>query len=170
MKINTKTLTLMAMLLVICIVSRQVLSGIGSVQPVSVIIFIFGLVYGSSYGILLGAMCGLMTNLFLGFGTWVIFQMIGWGLIGFIGGLMLRKDLINRLIVLFSLGFVYGAITNLDWFLFYTQGKSLQAYLAICVMGLPYDMIHAINNVIWFLLMSKFMIKWITNYKENNII
>ena len=78
-------------LVVICAgasLGRVIFSFMPQIQPVTVLVIITGSAYGSLYGYITGSLCALISNMMLGQGPWTFFQMTGWGIIGFIAGIL----------------------------------------------------------------------------------
>lgn len=67
---------------------RVIFSFIPQIQPVTVLVIITGSAYGGLYGYVAGSLCALISNMMLGQGAWTLFQMTGWGMVGFIAGII----------------------------------------------------------------------------------
>lgn len=52
----------------------------------------------------LAVMAALVSNLFFGQGPWTPWQMFSWGIIGFLSGYLIKKDIINSKVKLYILG------------------------------------------------------------------
>lgn len=59
-----------------------------SFKPVSAIAIIAGAAFGRRSGFMVGAIAALVSNFFFGQGPWTPWQMYGWGLIGYLGGVL----------------------------------------------------------------------------------
>lgn len=59
-----------------------------SFKPVSAIAIIAGAAFGRRSGFMVGALAALVSNFFFGQGPWTPWQMYGWGLIGYLGGVL----------------------------------------------------------------------------------
>ena len=101
-----------------------------------------GTALGPRRGFAVGALAALASNFFLGQGVWTPWQMLAWGTCGVVGGL-LPKALRGR-IALAGVCFVAGLGFSLfmdvwEWYAFFP----LQI-----ARGFPFDMAHAVGNVI----------------------
>lgn len=57
-------------------------------KPVSAIAVIAGAAFGRRSGFMVGALAALVSNFFFGQGPWTPWQMYGWGLVGYLGGVL----------------------------------------------------------------------------------
>lgn len=60
------------------------------VKPVSALVIVAGVCLGAESGLLTGAMSAFLSNFFFGQGPWTPWQMFGFGLIGFLAGVLFR--------------------------------------------------------------------------------
>ncbi|MGN8647103.1 ECF transporter S component [Gracilibacillus sp. HCP3S3_G5_1] len=148
---NTYKLTLISLLAAVCIVGRLAFQFLPNIQPVTAIIIISGAMLGVLPAICIAIITTYITNLFLGMGIWTIWQMIGWVVIGIFAGIIGKytreKQMMYLTIFAFVAAFIYGLIVNLGTFTF--AGNFIAYYLA----GLSFDLIHAVGNVIFMLLL-----------------
>ncbi len=61
-----------------------------NVKPVTFIVLVSGVALGPGPGFMVGATSALVSNLFFGQGPWTPWQMLAWGLVGAVGGLLGR--------------------------------------------------------------------------------
>ena len=66
-----------------------------SFKPVSAIAIIAGAAFGRRSGFMVGAIAALVSNFFFGQGPWTPWQMYGWGLIGYLGGVLAQLGVFN---------------------------------------------------------------------------
>jgi len=75
--------------------------------------------------------------------------MLGWGVCGAVGGLaapLLRRRLAFAL-ACFVLGFAFSAFMDVwEWFSFYPH--TWPAFAAVAARGIPFDLAHAVGNVV----------------------
>ena len=128
-------------------------------KPVSAIVIIAGVCFGSSGGFLVGSMTGFVSNFFFGQGPWTPWQMVGFGAIGFFAGLFFSRGFlkVNR-INLCVFGFLativlFGGITNPASVLMWQENPTLEMIILSYGAGLPMDIIHAFSTVffLWFI-------------------
>ena len=101
-------------------------------------------------GFAVGALAAFVSNFFLGQGTWTPWQMLGWGACGVAGSLAPR--LLRRSFALaafcFVLGLAFSAFMDVwNWLAFYDE-HTWQTFVAVHARGLPFDLAHAIGNVV----------------------
>jgi energy-coupling factor transport system substrate-specific component len=128
---------------------RVLLAAVPGVQPVTVMVVATGAALGARAGIAAGAIAALVSNFFLGQGPWTPWQMLGWGACGAAGALARR--LIRRRVPFaafcFVLGFGFSAMMDLwEWYSFYPH--TWVALTALVGRGIPFDMAHAIGNLV----------------------
>lgn len=142
---------------------RVLFSSIPSVQPASFIIMITGIVFGGEAGFITGAITALSSNLLLGQGPWTVWQMLAWGLMGYISAVFYKILIKNKFI--FSIygllwGFIFGFIMN-AWILF--SGRegiiSLERVILINLASFPMDLAHGVFNLLLILLFANKFIK-----------
>ena len=147
--------------------SRIPFAALPGVQPCTVLIFIYGRVFGPKRGILVGAMVALVSNIFLGHGPWTLWQMGAWGMVGGVGGLLGQPPAVwtpgarwRNAILVFILGIAYGLTVNISTALF------LDSYLLAVLSSLPFDIMHAVGNVLFFLALGEFFSRELGNIRE----
>ena len=159
---NTYKLTLLALLAAMAVVGRSVFAFLPNVQPVTSIIIICGLFLGPVSAIILAILTTFLSNMLLGMGIWTIWQVISWGIIGLISGLlgMIPRKIPIFLIVLFAIfsGYFYGFIISLTTY--QITGKFWPYYLA----GLPFDTNHAIGNAVFIILLYPIISHFLKKY------
>ena len=81
-------------MVMIAVISRLIFGVVPGFKPMSAIIILTGIFMGPECGFLVGSLSALTSNIFFGQGPWTPFQMLTWGIIGFLSGLPgLRKVL-----------------------------------------------------------------------------
>lgn len=162
---NTYKLTLLALLAALAVVGRTVFSFIPNVQPVTAIIIICGLILGPVSAILLAILTTFLSNMILGMGIWAIWQIVSWGLIGLISGLIGKyfKRIPLYVLVVYAIfcGYFYGFVISLTTY--QVTGKFLPYYLA----GLPFDTNHAIGNAVFIVLLYPIIRLYFEKYARN---
>jgi energy-coupling factor transport system substrate-specific component len=81
-----KLLALVATLAAIAALGRDAFAAVPDVKPITAIVLVSGIAFGAGPGFAVGAISGLASNFLLGQGPWTPWQMLGWGLVGLIGG------------------------------------------------------------------------------------
>ncbi len=143
--------------------------GIPNVQPSTTIIICVSLVFGVRFGLTLAVLTVFGSNLVLGFGPFVIMQLIAWGSVAIVSGLLGRiyKKVPFPVLAVYSalMGMFYGLMVSLNM-LFIGDGLMFVAYY---LAGIPFDIYHAIGNFFFFLVLGPIIIKIMEKEKEKVI-
>lgn len=163
---SAKELVLVATLGGVAAAGRVLFAAIPGVQPVTVIAVCAGAALGLRSGIAVGGIAALVSNLFLGQGVWTPWQMLAWGACGAVGALLARW--LRRRIVLagvtFVLGLAFSSFMDIwNWLTFYEQ-HTWATLLATNARGLPFDLAHAIGNVVIALVAGPELLKLLDRY------
>jgi energy-coupling factor transport system substrate-specific component len=113
----------------------SLVSGIGGFSPVFFLMLCSGYVFGPSYGFLVGSV-SLLVSAFAtgGVGPWLPYEMFSAGWVGAVAGIVgtgrsgapTRRDLLVLATTGITLGFLYGAATDVfDWGTFYRGSPGL---------------------------------------------
>lgn len=84
----TKLLAVVATLAALAALGRDAFAAVPDVKPITAIVLISGLTFGAGPGFAVGAVSALASNILLGEGPWTPWQMLGWGIVGLLGGLL----------------------------------------------------------------------------------
>lgn len=135
-----------AVLSAIAAAGRILFAPIPDVKPVSAIAILAGATLGRRSGFVVGALAALFSNFFFGQGSWTPWQMYAWGLVGYVGGVLAERGLLERKAVLYGWGFlsgiVYGALLNGYYVLGFVQPLAWPSIVAAVAAGLPLDVVH----------------------------
>ncbi len=147
---SAKELALIASLGAAAAAGRVLFAAIPGVQPVTVIAVVAGASLGARSGFAVGTVAAFVSNFFLGQGVWTPWQMLGWGACGVAGAL--AAPLLRRRLALaafcFVLGMGFSAFMDVwNWLAFYDE-HTWQTFAATHARGLPFDLAHAIGNVV----------------------
>lgn len=140
-----------AVLAAVAAAGRVLFSPIPDVKPVSAIAILAGAALGRRSGFVVGAVAALASNVFFGQGPWTPWQMYAWGLVGYVGGVLGERGLLDRALALYVWGFasglVYGFILNGYHVLGYVQPLTWESALLACAASLLLDVTHGIATV-----------------------
>lgn len=154
---NSGELMLLAVTVALSTVGRIIFAGIPAFKPVTALTVIVAVYLGREAGFIVGSMSAVISNFYFGQGPWTPFQMLGWGLIGLLAGL-LSKPLIKSkiLLLIFGIlsGFLYSAVTDIMTVMT-VGGFDLNRYLAAAITALPTSVTYAVSNFIFLLILSK---------------
>lgn len=122
-------------------------------KPTSAIIIITASVFGPEAGFLTGAMSALASNLFFGQGPWTPWQMFSWGIIGFLSGYLIKKDIINTKLKLYIFGgftgFIFGWLMNIWTATGYIYEFSWSSFFSLYISSFIPDLTHSISTIIF---------------------
>ena len=158
-KPQTREIVVITVMVTLAVAGRLAFFMLPQFKPVVAIVILSGVCLGSEMGFVVGAMTGFVSNFFFGQGPWTQWQMIAFGSIGFLAGILeechvLRK---NRLSLCVSGGlatfFIYGGIMNPCAVIMFTENPTKEAFIAAYISGFWFDLIHSLATVIflWFL-------------------
>jgi energy-coupling factor transport system substrate-specific component len=147
---SAKEIALIATLGGAAAAGRVLFAAIPGVQPVTVIAVCAGAALGARAGIAVGGVAALVSNFFLGQGVWTPWQMLAWGACGAAGAAaapVLRRRLALA-VFCFALGLGFSSFMDVwNWLTFYDQ-HSWQTFVAVQARGFPFDLAHAIGNIV----------------------
>ena len=166
-----RVVALVATLAALAVVGRLAFAAVPNVKPTTDIVLFAGYALGAVPGFAVGAVTALVSNVFLSQGPWTPWQMVGWGAVG-VGGaglaLLLRGREPSRLtlaVVCGLAGFAFGAWMDL-YQLTLAAHQDLDSYLALAATSLPYNLAHAIGNVVFCLLIGPTFIRALRRYRN----
>jgi energy-coupling factor transport system substrate-specific component len=146
---SAKDLTLVATLGGVAAAGRVLFAPVPGVQPVTVIVVAAGVALGPRRGFAVGALAALASNFFLGQGVWTPWQMLAWGGCGLVGGVAsaLLRGRVPFAVACFLLGLAFSALMDVwEWYSFFPH--TWQAFTLQMTRGFPFDLAHAIGNVV----------------------
>lgn len=130
-------------------------------KATAAVVIIAGICFGGETGFLVGAVAMFISNMFIGQGSWVPWQMFAMGLVGGLAGLLFHSGILPRrrgVICAFgalSVLVVYGGIINPSSVLLVTPYPQASALLSSYVYGFPFDLIHAASTAVFLWLIAK---------------
>jgi prenyltransferase beta subunit len=166
-----RVLALVAAMAALAVVGRLAFAAIPNVKPTTDIVLFAGYALGAVPGFVVGAVTAIVSNIFLSQGPWTVWQMAGWGAVG-VGGALLARALRGREPNRFLLaavcglaGLAFGAWMDVyQWTLGARQ--DLDSYLVVAGSSLPYNLAHAIGNVVFCLLIGPAFIRALERYRR----
>ena len=155
---DTKKLILIAAMVALSVIGRILFTPLPGFKPVTAIVVITAMYFGSEAGFLTGAMSALISNFYFGQGPWTPFQMFSWGFIGLLAGILAnplrRSKIILTVYAVFS-GVSFSLFMDI-WSVLWADGTfNLSRYLAAVIAATQFTIVYAVSNVIFLLLFSK---------------
>ncbi|QEH70023.1 ECF transporter S component [Cellulosilyticum sp. WCF-2] len=170
-KPQAREIIIIAVLCAIAVAGRTVFFMLPQFKPVVSIVIIAGLCFGGETGFLVGAVSGFVSNFFAGQGPWTPWQMFGFGIIGFLAGVLFQKGILRRnKIALCLFGgittfFIYGFLLNTASILMVQSTITWEMIMLACLRGIPFDLIHALSTMFFLWLIADPMIEKLDRIK-----
>lgn len=159
-------MVLVAVLSALTVASRVVFFMVPQFKPMAAMIIISAVCFGRETGFLVGTVSLLASNFFFGQGPWTPWQMLAFGLIGYVAGAFFcRKNKNGKKISkpglcvfgFFAVMIIYGGILNPASLLMYSNEITPGAVWAAYVSGFPLDLLHAGCTVLFLWILSDTM-------------
>ena len=142
----------------LAVAGRIVFLPLPSVKPVTAIVIFTGMYFGAEAGFMTGALSAVVSNMFFGQGPWTPFQMLSWGIIGFIAGIiapLLKKGRLPLCIYGLLSGIAFSLIMDIYTVMWQEQGGfNILRYMLYVAASLPMMITYAVTNVIFLLLLA----------------
>lgn len=154
-----REIVLVAVMMAFSVAGRFIFAAIPFFKPVTAIVVISAMYFGPQAGFMTGAMSALISNIYFGQGAWTVFQMFCWGMIGFIAGLINKRGLLEKPIVLCIYGVFAGALYSVVmdvWTVLSADGVfNSERWLASLVAALPVTISYCVSNAVFLLILRK---------------
>lgn len=165
---NTQKLTRLASLCAICVVTRISLNVIPNVQILSDIILILAINDKLFDSLVVNIVTMVLTSFYLGFGYWVLFQVLDFGILAILNSvifnkLKLPKTDVSKAIALGLSGFLYGLFITLMQ-VFLVSGNKM-TFLALYAGSIPFDINHMVGNLVIYLILIRRLEEYIIGEK-----
>lgn len=147
-------------------VAARVVVQIPNFKPMLGIIMITGIAFGAEAGFMTGSVGAFASNFFFSQGPWTPWQMMAYGIGGFIAGMIFHKRelftkkpwrdaVILGVFGFFGIALVVGPL--LDCCTLFTTGTRITGkyVLAVFASGFPYNLQHGLSTGITMLLLAK---------------
>ncbi len=158
-KISTRRIVLLAIMVALCALGRFLFIMIPGFKPVTAIVVLTGIYFGSEAGLVTGAMAALASNIIFGQGPWTPFQMFSWGVIGYIAGSRMLHSILRTKMGMVIYGILSGVAYSLImdiWSTLAIDGSFLVSRFVVKVgTSLPFMFLYALSNVVFLLVLRK---------------
>jgi energy-coupling factor transport system substrate-specific component len=162
---------LVGALAALAVVGRVAFAALPNVKPTTDIVLFAGYALGGAPGFVVGATTALTSNVFFGQGPWTVWQMAAWGAVGaggaFVAWLMRGREP-NRWALAAACavaGLLFGTFMDLYQSSFLGTAN-VSAYVAVATTSLPYNVTHAVGNVVFCLLLGPTFIRSLQRYRR----
>ena len=172
-KPKTREIVTLAVMTALAVVGRLAFFMTPQVKPCAAIIIITGVMLGRQSGFLCGALTAFVSGFFFGQGPCTPWQMIAFGIIGFLSGVLFSKKNIkyayNKWIISIY-GFlatfvIYGFILDTATVFMYTDTPKTETFVATYLSGIGFNLIHAASTFVVLFLISNATIKKLERLK-----
>ena len=168
---SAKLLALVATLAALAALGRVAFAPLPSVKPTTDIVLLAGYVLGGAPGFVVGAVAAIASNVFFGQGPFTPWQMAAWGGVGVFGALLARvfgRDLGRWPLAAACAiaGLAYGAFMDLHLWVMYSGEHSAAEYAVLAGRGLPFNLGHAIGNVVFCLAFGPLLVGAMRRYRD----
>ncbi len=157
-KTGSRKLTVIAVMTALSVAGRFVFAAVPACKPVTAMVVLTAVYFGSEAGFLTGALTALISNFYFGQGPWTPFQMFAWGMLGLLAGLLHAPLAKSRwLLALYGLfaGALYSMVMDVWSVVWYSPAFSMQLYGAALVTALPHTLLYAASNAVFLWLLAK---------------
>ena len=132
-----------------------------NIQPMTALLILITLNIGIIDGLVVSVLSMLLTNLMISMGPWTLFQMLSFAVIILLTGIVkyfysfgtFRNRLFFSIWALLT-GYIYGFIISVLTYNLYGMNHFVVYYLN----GLPFDTLHAVGNLIFFLILEPILV------------
>lgn len=155
-------ISITAVLTALSVVGRIVFTPIAGFKPCTAIIIIAGVSLGADAGFICGALTALISNIYFGQGMWTFFQMVSWGLIGVLSGILksqLGKHKCQMYLFGAFSGVHYSFIMDVFSVIWQDRGFNLARFIAYAAGSAPFCAVYAFSNVVFLLILGPRMIR-----------
>ena len=157
-KTGTRRMILVAIMSALSVLGRFVFGVIPGFKPITAVVVITAMYIGGEAGFLTGALSAVISNFYFGQGPWTPFQMLSWGLIGLLAGLLAiplkRSRILLSLYGIFA-GVAYSFLMDIWTVLWYNGSFNPALYAAALATAIPYTAMYAVSNVIFLNMLAK---------------
>jgi len=148
---------ILASLVAFSSLARIAFFALPGVKPVTAVVVLAGVYLGCEAGFAVGALSALASGMAFGLGSWTPFQMLAWGVIGLLAG-VLARFLKERRVPLLLFGALSGVLYSLlmdVWTVFSAEGGFvLSRFAATVLTALPVTAVYAVSNAVFLLLLQ----------------
>ena len=171
---QARELVILAVMAALAVAGRVAIP-IPDFKAITGIVMITGMAFGPQAGFMTGAISAFASNFFYAQGPWTPWQMLAYGMGGFLAGLLFHGKMWrdSRMEALWKTIFAFAAVVLvvgplLDACTLFTTGARLSwgFTLAVFAAGFPHNLIHGLSCAITVLLLSRPLLAKLTRVKN----
>ncbi len=162
---QARELIIIAVMSAIAAVARTAFIWVPFFKPLAAVIIITGAALGAQAGFLCGALSCLVSNFIFGQGPWTPWQMLAFGLCGFVSGLLFyhhQERCTKKILAVYGVAVILlltGPVLDLSGLLSRAQLPDGAAILAVLAAGLQVNLIQAAATAIFLWIAAEPMLK-----------
>ena len=154
---NTARVVIIAVMVALSVVGRIVFTALPGFKPVTALIVLTAMYFGSEAGFLTGALTAVISNFYFGQGLWTPIQMFVWGFIGLLAGVFaspLKRSRIALLIGALLSGVLFSLLMDV-WTVLWADGTfRIARYLTAVTASGYFTLVYALSNAVFLLLLK----------------
>jgi energy-coupling factor transport system substrate-specific component len=166
--VPAQELALVAAIAALATAGRILFASLPNFKPVTFIVLVGGIGFGPGAGFMIGATTALVSNFFFGQGPWTPWQMVAWGAVGVVGGLMghhgRQPGRWELAIVGGALSLAFGWFVTLWMYITFTA-HTWAALVTLYAQRVMFDAAHVTATVICALLFGPQAVKIVTRFR-----
>ncbi|MFA9379723.1 MAG: ECF transporter S component [Acetanaerobacterium sp.] len=166
---SAKTVAAVAVLSAVAVAGRVLFAPLANFKPVGAVVIVAGAVFGSGAGFMTGAASAVCSNMLFGQGAWTPWQMLGFGLVGAVAGVLGKRGLLSGRVGLClygaAAGYLYGIVVDTFYLLGYVA-PTKEAVWAAFVGGVLFNTIHSGANVFFLAVIGRAWVKKLTRIRD----
>ncbi len=163
---QARELVMLAVMCALAVAARAAFIWVPHFKPMAAVIMISGIAFGASSGFLVGSISALASNFIFGQGPWTPWQMLAFGLCGFIFGLLSDRGIIPksgftwRQRVVLSIGggafiiLIAGPVLDTSSLFYMVSSVTPESVTAVYLAGLPVNCIHGLATCVTLLILA----------------
>ena len=168
--LSAKEIPVLVVLAAIAGLGRIPFAAIPNVQPTTCVVLLTGLVFGPLAGMVVGMVAAWISDCFLGQGPWVLWQMLAWGLggwvAGWIGRLLPRSGRGTLVVLGLVWGYCFGWIMNLWYWASFIYPLTWRSWLLVNATSFWFDTFHAVGNSLFAWVLGHDLLKIVKRFHD----
>lgn len=171
-KPQARELVVIAVMSALAFASRAAFAAVMYFKPISAIIMLSGIALGPEAGFIVGAVSLFASNFLFGQGPWTPWQMMAYGLGGYVAGLLAKKKWLDTdpvslaFFSFFCIMLMVGPLLDTCSVFAMLSRFTPKTVLAVYGAGVPVNLIHAGCTAATMLLVSKPLLQKLQRVKQ----
>ncbi len=168
---QARELVILAVMCAIAVFSRALFIWIPHFKPMMAIVMITGIAFGPETGFMAGVISGFVSNFLFGQGPLTPWQMLAFGVGGFLMGFLYRLGMLKRKPVPLAVAgalcvlLIVGPILDTGSLMVLAAEVTPESAAAVYFSGVPVNLIHAAATAVTLLLVSNAMFEKLDRIK-----